>query len=424
MTNLNAATRFHFPIARIGALTLLATLSAVGFAQKQADLSRLVVVGDSLSAGFQNGSLFDVQQTHGYASLVANQPGTLLPLPLIAAPGTPNVLTLVSVGPPPVIVRAPGTSTGRNNPLEQPMNLAVPLQNVQDALTKRPTPAFTTITDVILGLPGLLSGISRSQVEWAENLAPTTILVWIGNNDALSVVFDADPSVLTPVALFQAAYEDVTTRLAATGAKLVVANIPDVTAVPFWVSAENVAALTGYPLSAVGPILGIGPGDFVTADALPLILARLENPALGPLPADVVLDAAEVVIVRARIDAFNEIIATQARATGAALVDIHGLLTQIQTKGYVTGGQRLTTDFLGGIFSLDGIHPTNTGYAIIANAFIKELNQSFAAGIPPVVVEQIKKIDPLVLSDDDGPASALGHVSADTVRALRSLMLQ
>src|SRR3989442_1441467 len=105
MTNLNAATRFHFPIARIGALTLLATLSAVGFAQKQADLSRLVVVGDSLSAGFQNGSLFDVQQTHGYASLVANQAGTLLPLPLIAAPGIPNVLTLVSVGPPPVIVR-------------------------------------------------------------------------------------------------------------------------------------------------------------------------------------------------------------------------------------------------------------------------------------------------------------------------------
>src|SRR5690349_4974299 len=129
MRNLIAATRYHLPIARVGVLTLLAAFSAIGFGQKKADLSRLVVVGDSLSAGFQNGSLFDVQQPHGYASLVANQAGTTLPLPLIAAPGIPNVLTLISPGPPPVIVRAPGTSTGRDNPLEQPMNLAVPLQN-------------------------------------------------------------------------------------------------------------------------------------------------------------------------------------------------------------------------------------------------------------------------------------------------------
>jgi len=420
MTNLIAATRFHFPAARVGALALLAVFSAVGFAQKKADLTRLVVVGDSLSAGFQNGSLFDVQQPHGYASLVANQAGMTLTLPLIAAPGLPNVLTLISLGPPPVILPAPGSSTGRDNPLVQPMNLAVPLQNVQDALTKRPTPAFTTITDVVLGLPGLLSGISRSQVEWAENLAPTTIFIWIGNNDALSVVFKADPSVLTPVAPFKAAYEDVTTRLAATGATLIVANIPDVTAIPFFVSAEKVAALTG-PLSVVGPILGIGPGDFVTADSFPLILARLADPMLGPLPGDVVLSAAEVVIVRARIDAFNEIIATQARTTGAALVDIHDLLMRIQDKGFVAGGQRLTTDFLGGIFSLDGVHPTNTGYAIIANAFIKELNRGFAAGIPPVSVEQIQKVDPLVLSGAEAPASALGHVSANTMRALRAL---
>jgi lysophospholipase L1-like esterase len=302
------------------------------------------------------------------------------------------------------------------------MNLAVPLQNVQDALAKRPTPAFNTITDVVLGLPGLLTGISRSQVEWAENLAPTTIFCWIGNNDALAVVFKADTSVLTPVAVFKAAYEDVTTRLAATGATLVVANIPDVTAIPFFVPAESVAAQTGYPLSVVGPILGISAGDYVTADSLPLILARLANPALGPLPADVVLDAGEVVIVRARVDAFNQIIATQAKNTGAALVDIHALVAQIQAKGFVAGGQRLTTEFLGGIFSLDGVHPTNTGYAIIANTFIMELNSNFAAGIPLISVEQIKKVDPLILSAGR-PASALGHVSASSMRALRALAL-
>ena len=118
---------------------------------------RLVVVGDSLSAGFQNSSLLDSQQPHGYASLIADQARTTLPLPLIAAPGLPNVLTLVSSGPPPVIVPAPGSSTGRTNPLEQPLDLAVPAANVQDALTTLPTPAFNTITDLVLGLPEGLS---------------------------------------------------------------------------------------------------------------------------------------------------------------------------------------------------------------------------------------------------------------------------
>ena len=60
------------------------------------------------------------------------------------------------------------------------------------------------------------------------------------------------------------------------------------------------------------------------------------------------------------------------------------------------GDRRLTTDFLGGLFSLDGIHPTNTGYAIIANEFIKALNHRFHAGIPPVDVEAVLSDDPLV----------------------------
>src|SRR5579864_4034972 len=63
---------------------------------RRADLSRLVIIGDSLSAGFQNDSLLDSQQPHGYASLIAAQANVSLALPLIAPPGIPNVLELVS----------------------------------------------------------------------------------------------------------------------------------------------------------------------------------------------------------------------------------------------------------------------------------------------------------------------------------------
>jgi len=416
----------HIPslMVRAGATALLAALIAAPcLAQRKAELRRLVVVGDSLSAGYQSGSLLDVQQVHGYASLVAAQAHVPLPLPLIGAPGIPNVLTLVSPGPPPVIVPAPGTSPGRDNPTLQPMDLAVPGQNVQDALTTLPNFPIDDLTDLVLGLPGLLTGFSRSQVEWAENLSPTTIFVWLGSNDALGVVFTGDTSTLTPVPQFQTSFAQVMTRLAATGAKLVVANVPDVTVIPYLTSAEKVAAEIGLPLSVIGPILGISPGDFVTPGASPMIQAILANPLLGPLPGNVVLDAAEVATVRSTIDQYNSFIELQAQAHGAALVDIHSLTAHLQARGFVVHGQRLTTDFLGGLFSLDGIHPTNTGYALFANEFIHALDTNFAAGIPPANIEKVAAADPLVLPGVGHPACALGHISHETVESLRAVVV-
>jgi len=157
------------------ALLLLGLAPAAHAGAARADLSRLVVIGDSLSAGFQNGSLLAEQQAHGYASLVAGQAGVDLPLPEIAYPGIPNVLTLVDPGPPPLIVEAAGVSTGRIDPQIEPFDLAVPAARVADALAARPDFPLGDLTDLILGLPGLLGGVSRSQVEWAEALQPTTI---------------------------------------------------------------------------------------------------------------------------------------------------------------------------------------------------------------------------------------------------------
>jgi len=408
----------------LGILVVAVALASPAWSQAgRADLSRLVIVGDSLSAGYQNGSLLDRQQVHGYASLVADQARMPLALPLIGEPGIPNVLQLTSINPL-VIMPAPGISPGRTDPFAQAANLAVPGQNVRDALSLRPDFPIDTLTDLVLGLPGLLTGTSRSQVEWAESLEPTTIIVWIGNNDALGAALAADTAFLTPVPDFQTRYGDLMDRLSATGATIVAANIPDVTLVPFLTPAEKVAAKIGLPLSAIGPILGIGPGDYVTPDAFPLIPPRLANPLLGPLPGNVVLTAGEVATFQSTIDAYNACIAERARAKGAALVDIHTLLLRVQAGGVVAGGQRLTTEFLGGVFSLDGIHPTDTGHAILANEFIRVLDTAFAAGIPPVSLERVAQDDPLVLPGVGRPASALGHVKPETAASLRAVMLR
>jgi hypothetical protein len=200
MTNLIATpTRFQPLIGGLSLLALVATLSSTGFAEKKADLSRLVVVGDSLSAGFQNGSLLDIQQPHGYASLVASQARTMLPLPLIAAPGIPNVLTLVSPGPPPIIVPSlvPKRSRARQY-VPAADGPAVPGANVEDALTTRPTPASAP-HGRCPACSIAWRRITQPGWEWAENRHHGSSLA--GNNDALGVIFTGDPSILTPVAL-------------------------------------------------------------------------------------------------------------------------------------------------------------------------------------------------------------------------------
>jgi hypothetical protein len=121
------------------------------------------------------------------------------------------------------------------------------------------------------------------------------------------------------------------------------------------------------------------------------------------------------------VDRFNKVIEKQARANHAALVDVHGLLEVARKRGLVVGRERLTTEFLGGLFSLDGIHPTNTGYAILANEFIEALNHRFDARIPEVNEREVLATDPLVFQTADDPSHwhGHGHVNVNTARELR-----
>lgn len=398
-----------------------ASTQAQDRAHPKADLSRLVVVGDSLSAGFQSDSLLDAAQPHGWAAVVAGQANVPLALPLIAPPGIPNVLELVSPGPPPIIITAPGTSTGRDDIYVQATDLAVPGAYLQDALTTVPSFPIDDLTDLVLGLPGLLEGVSLSQVEWAAALQPTTIFVWIGNNDVLGAAAAADPSLATPVPVFQTEFQTLMQSLSATGATIVVGNIPDVTVVPYFTPTEVIEAETGLPISVLKPILGIGPDDFVTPEGVALIPGILANPSTGPIPPGFVLTAAQAVQIRGIVNAYNGVIQEQASAVGAVVVNIHRLTQQLRAQGVQANGETLTNAFLGGIFSLDGIHPTNTGYAVIANAFIAKLNSPLGAAIPPISIDLVASTDPLV--PPNFGAEARGHVDVATAKSIKALFL-
>jgi hypothetical protein len=366
-------------------------------AEKRADLSKLIVVGDSLSAGFQSNSLVKTLQVRGYANLIANSAGVDLTLPLITEPGVPKQLQLLSLNPL-IITEKSGAPGVREAVLPaapffaQATNLAVPGAKVQDALTARPNLPIDSLTDLVLGFPEpfVRPGAARSQSEWAQFLRPTTILLWIGNNDVLMSALGGTTAGITPIGDFALSYVRLAGQLASTGADLVLANVPDVTLVAAFVPAEKVAEKLGQPLSQIGPSLGISRGSFITQQAFQQVFQQwLATRTLPRLPGTAVLDPDEVAIIRLTVKLYNIAIEAIAHVTGATLVDINELVSEISKNGYQDGAKLLNTEFLGGLFSLDGVHPTNKGYAVIANEFIKTMNKKLMTRIPLVSVASI-----------------------------------
>ena len=367
------------------------------------NFSNTVFLGDSLTAGYQSGSLLDTQQVHGWAPVLAAQAGFNIVQPLIAYPGAPNVLVLVAPGPPPVIATAPGTTTGRDNFATQVTDLAVPGAMLNDVMNTvplvNPAPGQQQLNQLVLGFPGLGYGQALSQAGFAVQAQPTTIFLWIGNNDALIADETGMPSSMTSVSTFTSQYTALIAYLTAnTPAHLVIGNIPDVTQVPYLTPAAVVlaetSAETGVPAAALSQVLGVAAGDFVNPTGLaeiPLILGGAQK---GPISDAGVLSAAEAVAVQAQVVAFNGVIAAQAKAANATLVDINALFAGVTQSGLAINGYTGTTGFLGGFFALDGIHPTNTGYAVVANKFIDTMNAGINTKIADVALGPIAAADP------------------------------
>ena len=93
-------------------------------------------------------------------------------------------------------------------------------------------------------------------------------------------------------------------------------------------------------------------------------------------------------------DCYNLIITAETYLRGGTVVDVHALVHRIYEHGYKVDGTTLTTNFFGGLFTLDGIHPTNTGYAVIANEFIRTMNPFLGTNIPEANVGAIFASDP------------------------------
>lgn len=97
-----------------------------------------------------------------------------------------------------------------------------------------------------------------------------------------------------------------------------------------------------------------------------------------PLSDNYVLVPSEQTEISEANVAFNQTIEQLAANAGLPVFDAYTLLNDISENGYSSDGFTVTGDFLtGGLFSLDGIHLTARGNAILANEMLKLIDTNY-----------------------------------------------
>ncbi len=408
----------------VAALSGLLLLAGAGAALAQAntgraDFSRYVAIGDSLTAAFNSGGLLRDVQVNSYPAIIwreATGGNAGFEQPLVGAPGAPPLLALQSLAPLRIVPRAAQNGPPLNLTLPRPYNnLAVPGADVRDV-----------VTTVSGGLHDLVLRGLGTQLQQAVALQPTFATVWAGNNDVLGAAVSGiviDGVTLTSVANFEADFRAIVNTLASRGVEMAIANLPDVTAIPYVTTIPPVVVnpatqepvlVNGQPVRLIGPNGLLTPGvDFVLLPAAAALAQGIGIPSAipggtnQPLPDSLVLSGAEVATIRARTAAFNGIIQSAANQAGAALIDIHSQFNEIVAGGVTIGGVTYTTDFLtGGFFSYDGVHPTPFGYAFLANRFIAAINATYGAEIPPA------SLFPFMFGPEAAAGSSVSPLSA------------
>jgi lysophospholipase L1-like esterase len=118
-----------------------------------------------------------------------------------------------------------------------------------------------------------------------------------------------------------------------------------------------------------------------------------------PLADKWVLSKNELAEIKAATDAFNITIKAAADAKGLAFVDAKAIMAQLVSPyGYSANGFTLKSTFVtGGAFSLDGVHPSPRGYALIANEFIKAINAKYGSTLKAVDLSKYRVLFPATL---------------------------
>jgi len=258
--------------------------------------------------------------------------------------------------------------------------------------------------------------IAQSTIlEDAGNANPTFAVIWAGMEDVFRYARNGGVGTMPSVSQFEANLDSILSVMVGTSQQGVIANIPDLTAFPFYTlipydgvelttskadslndlyhpagathinffEGEGNAFTTVDPLNVFG-VDQLGQGEYVTLVApLDSMKCVFMGTVIG-IPGEYVLDSSEVLLIEQTIAGYNTIISERAAYYNIATVDMNTYFNTVKA-GIKWNGVDFNADFVsGGFYSLDGFHPTQKGNALIANEFIKAINVHYDATLPTV----------------------------------------
>lgn len=119
----------------------------------------------------------------------------------------------------------------------------------------------------------------------------------------------------------------------------------------------------------------------------------LINGVSVPLEDKWVLTSEEQEMVATAQMSYNATIKAMADMYGLAFFDAEAAMQQLAGAGVTMNGITTTATYAtGGAFSLDGVHPSPRGYAIISNMMLEVINGTFGSNLPSVNVKDFKGV--------------------------------
>lgn len=404
----------------------------------------LINLGDSYANGVQSGggNVNQYTQVNSYPQIIANQMENAFdlawgnPLVNLSADDYSIIADHITSGEfAELVAEWSGYLKHRVDDSFLPYNVGVDGATVQSLLTET-SDDWYYINELMKPIPTLV-GHAVTQLEAAEYVAsqqdestPKIITILIGGNDILGTVNAGGGTQLTAAAI-NAFFADtvnghdltsVTTNLTTIidrlkvipNSHIFISNLPSVTGIAGLFSNEDIERLATYSnphvtALAEGEYMGFGPftylsgalaADDATLNAtIPAILAQGGNDAFS-------LTSAEADLIKTRTNEINAVINGLVAANdNVYLVDIVSFFDQVIAGDVSVGGTTILRSYGGGMFSLDGFHPSHTGYALIADVFIDAINDSgvlSSATIPSPDLASIHSRDPYYDKDGDG----------------------
>lgn len=411
-----------------------------------ANFTRLVSIGNSLTAGHQSNSLFESAQKYSFGSLLAKQVNSAYHQPLVSDPGIGGRINLTgfttTTPASPIFSYSPAAGgnplnlnhTAPYNNLGIPGAILFDIMDTTDFAQKsiaRNNPFFNLVLRN--------KALGNSIFAQAKALNPTFLVVWIGNNDVLGYATsggtrgtDQTGKLPSDANVFAFLYSQLVTRIASEmpTAKAVFGNIPNVTSVPFFKTVGPsvaaaikkaqvttpaipglVYATSASPFRAVASVTSLSSfGTLLTLSssthagllgqptgkyyrdkniALPAGIDTTKPfgfDTANPFPNEYVLDPDEIIVANNAVTSFNNTIKTSVTANNNyALFDANAYMNELSTSGLTVDGFGYTAGFItGGVFSYDGVHLSDRGNGLIVNKIIEVINLKFSATIPRV----------------------------------------